>query len=83
MSRQSDNHWLSRPETVRRLWWAFAIVLAVTVLVQVAFPVQGHFGVDGWFAFGAVFGFGACVVMVFFAKALGVLLKRQDDYYDD
>ena len=31
--------------------------------------------------FGAVFGFLSCVLMVLFAKALGVLLKRPNDYY--
>ncbi|MEQ8484138.1 MAG: hypothetical protein RIB46_07220 [Pseudomonadales bacterium] len=83
MSRPDDDHWLSRPTTVRKLWWAFAVLLALTVLVQIVFPVDGHFGADGWFGFAAVFGFGACVIMVFFAKALGMLLKRPDDYYDD
>jgi hypothetical protein len=83
MSDPQDNHWLSRPGTIRRLWVVFIVLLALTVLVQLAFPVEGHFGADGWFAFAAVFGFGACVVMVFAAKALGVLLKRRDDYYDD
>ena len=36
---------------------------------------------DAWFGFGAVFGFAACVAMVLVAKALGLVLKRDDDYY--
>jgi hypothetical protein len=83
MNRPQDDHWLSRPQTIRRLWWTFAILLAVTVLVQLVIPVEGHFGADGWFGFAALFGFGACVAMVFFAKVLGMLLKRSDEYYDD
>jgi hypothetical protein len=78
-----DDHWLSRPATIRRLWQLFALILAGTVLVQLAIPIEGHFGIDGWFGFAAAFGFLSCVAMVFGAKALGVLLKRRDDYYDD
>lgn len=83
MSQHDDDHWLSRPTTVRRLWWVFSALLAITVLAQLVYPIDGHFGADGWFGFAAVFGFGACVIMVFFAKVLGLLLKRPDDYYDD
>ncbi|MDZ7669657.1 MAG: hypothetical protein U5Q16_09660 [Gammaproteobacteria bacterium] len=61
----------------------FSIALALTVLAQLVFPVKGYFGVDGWFGFGALFGFGSCVLMVFGAKLLGLVLKRPDGYYHD
>ena len=78
---QGDNHWLTRPETIRKLWWGLWIVLALTVAAQLVVYVKGYFTVDGWFGFGAVFGFGSCLLMVLFAKALGTVLKRPDDYY--
>jgi hypothetical protein len=78
-----DLHWLSRPKTIRILWWVFAAILALTVVAQVFVHVHDHFAVDGWFAFSAVFGFVACVAMVVFAKLLGFVLKRPDTYYDD
>jgi len=59
------------------------VVLALTVLAQLVIDIEGYFGVDGWFGFGAAFGFGSCVIMVFAAKLLGMLLKRRDDYYHD
>ncbi len=80
MSKSSD-HWLVRPGTIRRLWQGFAIVLALTVLLQLAIKVKGYFVVDAWFGFGAAFGFLACVLMVVIAKLLGPLLKRSTDYY--
>lgn len=76
-------HWLVRRATIRKLWIAAAVLLALTVLAQLAIPLKGKFAVDGWFAFPAVYGFVACVLMVVFAKALGVLLKRKDSYYED
>ncbi len=83
MKPDSNDHWLARADTIRLLWRVFAVVLALTVLAQVAVSVKGYFGVDGWFGFGAAFGFLSCVAMVLVAKALGFVLKRGEDYYDD
>jgi hypothetical protein len=76
------DHWLARPKTIRWLWRIFALVLAAVVLWQTWVPVHAHFGPDGWFGFHALFGFLACVGMVLFAKLLGLVLKRPEDYYD-
>jgi sterol desaturase/sphingolipid hydroxylase (fatty acid hydroxylase superfamily) len=81
LSSGSDDAWLARPSTIRLLWWVFAVVLAVSVAVQLMFKVKGYFGVDGWLGFGAVYGFLACLAMVLFAKLLGWFLKRNEDYY--
>lgn len=83
MKAPQDDHWLTRPTTIRRLWSGFAVVLALTVLAQLGIHIKGYFGLDDWPAFGAVFGFLACVAMVLVAKVLGLLLKRPDDYYRD
>ena len=80
-SRQ-DDHWLARPETISLLWKLFIAVLVLLVLAQALVYVKGYFGVDGWFGFGAIFGFLSCLAMVVFAKGLGYLLKRPEDYYD-
>ncbi len=76
-----SDHWLVRPVTIRRFWQVSAVVLLLTVLVQISIKVKGYFVVDGWFAFGALFGFLSCVAMVLVAKALGPLLKRPTTYY--
>lgn len=82
-AQDRDKHWLVRKETIRRLWWLMYAVLGLTVLAQLVIPLKAKFTVDGWFAFPAVYGFLTCVVMVVFAKLLGVWLKRKDSYYDD
>ena len=79
--KTQQDHWLARPATIRKLWWVFSIVLALTVIAQLFIDIKGYFGVDGWFGFGAAFGFLSCLAMVLFAKALGVFLKRNEDYY--
>lgn len=77
-----DDHWLTRPGTIRWLWIIGCSVLAITVLLQAVIHIKGYFGVDGWFGFGALFGFFSCVAMVVVPKLVGVLLKRPDTYYD-
>ena len=78
---ENNRHWLTQPKTVRKLWWVFSAVLAATVLVQLVWYVKGYFTIDGWFGFGAVYGFLSCLLMVLFAKLLGVFLKRPNNYY--
>lgn len=78
---QQDDHWLVRPATIRKLWWGFSIVLALTVVAQLGIYIKGYFAVDGWIGFGAVFGFLSCLAMVLVAKAMGYVLKRDENYY--
>ena len=77
-----EPHWLVRPRTIRLLWRLFAVALALTVGAEFFVREPAHQGLGGTFAFGAWFGFGACAVLILFAKGIGLLLKRPDDYYD-
>jgi hypothetical protein len=76
-----DDHWLVRPGTIRILWIVFIAVLALTVLAGAVVTREPHFAIEALFAFDAWYGFGACAALIFGAKAIGVLLKRRDDYY--
>ncbi len=78
-----SDHWLTRPGTIRLIWRVFIAVLAATVLAQLLIIIKGYFGVDGWFGFGAAYGFLACLAMVLFAKLLGAVLKRDENYYSE
>lgn len=80
---EKELDWLVRPSTIRKLWWTFGVVLALTVLAQLFVDIYDYFSVDGWFGFYALFGFLSCLAMVVFAKLLGYVLKRPDTYYDD
>ena len=77
-----DDHWLARASTIRRLWILFVIILAVAVGLD--FVIEHHplSGLAGTFGFGAWFGFATCIALVAVAKALGVVLKRPEGYYD-
>ena len=75
-------HWLYRPENRRPIWTAFVVILALTVAAGFLVDMHPHFAFESWPAFFAIYGFLACVVLVFGAKLLGLLLKRPDTYYD-
>ena len=79
----NDDHWLVRPATIRRLWQVLIAVLALTVLAQLAVEVHPHFAVESFFGFNALYGFLVCAALILGAKALGLLIKRRDDYYDE
>lgn len=83
MNSEQDKHWLLRKANIRKLWWIFGVVLALTVIAQLFVHVHDHFVVDGWFGFSAFYGFITCVLMVVFAKLLGLWLKRPENYYGD
>jgi hypothetical protein len=78
-----DEHWLVRPASIRRLWIVFIGLLAASVLAQLVVPAEDHAGIDQSLGFNAWYGFISCAAMIVSAKALGWLLKRRDDYYDE
>lgn len=79
---ESDKHWLYRTTSRRKLWITGIAILIVTVISELFIKPHSHFAITGFFAFHAGFGFITCVAMVLFAKLLGFLVKRRDDYYD-
>lgn len=78
-----QKHWLVRPESIRKLWIGFIVVLGLTVLADFAIKKHGHFTLENSFAFNAWYGFAACVSMVLITKLLAFLLKRKDSYYEE
>ena len=68
---------------IRTLWIIFVLALALTVLVQPFVDWHPHFAVEHLFAFNAIYGFLACAALILVAKAIGFLVKRPEDYYDE
>lgn len=81
--REGAGHWLARSGTVRGIRALFGIVLVSTLIIDLFTRQHADFGIEDDFAFYAWYGFITCVAMVLVAKALSVLVKRSDRYYDD
>jgi len=79
---QQKQYWLDSKDNVtkvyRGVWIACALLLGAELFVH----LHGHFAVEEWFGFYGFFGFIGCVGLVLGAKALRVVLKRPEDYYD-
>ena len=78
---------LEDPKFVRFLIYLGIGVLSALVLAEAFYHHHAHFEKDGikidtYPEFFPVFGFLACLVMVVVSKAIGMLLKRKDTYYD-
>lgn len=67
----------------RSLWIAFVAVLALTIAAQPFVEWHPHFAVESLFGFNALYGFLACAALILVAKAIGLLVKRPEDYYDE
>jgi hypothetical protein len=74
--------WLTRPSTIRGLWWGGGILLVLLTLGDLVIHRHAPVELAATFGFASWFGFAACAAMVIAAKVLGALLKRRDDYYE-
>ena len=75
-------NWFYRESSVRKIWIGAIVILALTVIAELFVKLHPHFKIESVFSFHALYGFLTCVAMVIFAKLLGYLIKRKDDYYD-
>ena len=78
-----NGHGWERPETKRRLWVGYALVLTLLIGVELFVHHHQHFGIEASFGFYAWFGFVVSVALVGIARLLEHFLKRKDTYYDD
>jgi Na+/phosphate symporter len=75
-------NWFYKKTSIKKLWIGAIVILVLTVLAEIVIALHPNFEVEALFGFHALFGFVTCIVMVVFAKLLGFLIKRKDDYYD-
>ena len=80
-SQSGETHWLDHPDTPKRLWTGFAIVLALIVIAEL-FVIHHHQGFMFTFGFHAWFGLLIGFVSIVFSKGWKKILKRKDTYYD-
>lgn len=44
---------------------------------------MAHFAIEQAFGFYALYGFFSCAALIVLAKLIGLLIKRDERYYDD
>ena len=75
-------NWFYIKSSIKKLYISALMILVVVFFVEYFIVLHPHFSIEKIFGFHAVFGFLSCVGLIIFAKLLGFLVKRKDDYYD-
>jgi hypothetical protein len=70
--KQEKPYWLDSKDNVTKIYRGVWITC-----------LHPHFAIESLFGFYGFFGFIGCVGLVLGAKALRVVLKRPEDYYDE
>lgn len=76
-------YWLDQPGNIKKLVYLVYGLCGLFLLADLFYEKHPHFAVENWFGFYAFFGFAAYCFIVFSAKGLRRLLKRDEDYYGE
>lgn len=82
MSQKKEFDWFDHDENRKLLWKLLYGTCALTVVAEFFVHTEPHFGFDGFTGFSALLGFVSCAALIILAKALGLALKKKEDYYD-
>lgn len=70
------------PRNVKRLLVCFYISLAVLLAADFFIHKHADFPWEGRTNFFAAYGFVSCVLLIFIAKIIRLIVRRGEDYYD-
>ena len=76
------HNWFYKKNTIKKLRIISSALFVLILLTEFFVALHPHFDIEKIFGFYAIFGFLSCVGLIIFAKLLGFLIKRKDDYYD-
>lgn len=71
-----------KPENVNRFLFFFYASLLVLLVLEFFIHKHADFPWEGMPGFFAVYGFISCVALIFIAKIIRLIVKREEDYYD-
>ena len=82
MNKRKELSFLDSTKNKARVRNYFYISLLILLAIDLIVHKHGHFPWEEVPEFFAVYGFIGCVSLIFVAKALRLLVKRKEDYYD-
>ena len=71
-----------KPQNVKRFLAGFYVSLMVLLIIELFVHKHAEFAWEGFPDFYAAYGFISCVLLIFIAKGLRMLIKRDEKYYD-
>ena len=87
MTDENEIGWFEKPANINTLIIALSAACVLSGLAQLLPSFhdphhEPHFMVENLFGFQAIVGFVSFVVVVFLGKALRLIVRRSEDYYD-
>lgn len=82
MSMKRELKIFDNPQNVKRLLRVFYASLVVLALLDLVIHKHAEFPWEAQFGFFATYGFVSCVALIFIAKGLRLLIRRDEDYYN-
>ena len=73
--------WVDNPKNVMRIVYGLYIVCAALFLADFFYKKKYYVGVENFPGFYALYGFFMCAALVICARAMRVVLKRDETYY--
>ncbi len=80
--KEEKKYWLDDPRNVDKVFWGLCWICTGTILLGVVDYKSFHHSWEAWTGFFGVYGFVSCVGLVWLAKQLRKLVKRNENYYD-
>lgn len=71
-----------KPQNVKRFLGGFYVSLLILLIIDFFVHKHAEFTWEGIPEFYAAYGFVSCVLLIFIAKVLRLLIKRKENYYD-
>ncbi len=72
-----------RPKTARRLLIGFYCSLVILLISEFFIHPHPAFSFEHFKGFSAVYGFFSCVLLIFLAKILRLIVMKKENYYDN
>ena len=69
-------------QNVKRFLGGFYVSLVILLIIDFFVHKHAEFTWEGIPEFYATYGFFSCVLLIFIAKGLRLLIRRDEDYYD-
>ena len=82
MPDNGKRYWLDSSENVTKLYRGLWVVGLLLFAADLLVHRHEEFSFAEWLGYYALYGFFACVALVLTAKAMRIVLKRPEDYYD-
>ena len=75
--------WFTKTKNANKIFLGLALLCFALSLADFTYHKHGHFHIEEIPGFYGAYGFFMFTALIFFAKALRLLIKRPENYYGD